>query len=205
MKNIICYGDSNTFGYIPGSGKRYPKDIRWAGVLAGLLGQDYKVIEEGCNNRTGFVKNPDGKLFSGSDYIDECFIRHPEFDIFVLGLGTNDTQKFFDIKPQTIKDGLQNLVERIKQQNESGQILIVSPLVLGTDVLKGGFAFQFDEVSVERTHWIQKVYYDFCVENKIKLFDINKYVTPSPIDGLHFTPDEHKKIAVELSKIIIKM
>ena len=53
MKQIICYGDSNTFGYIPGSGKRYPKDIRWTGVLSNLLGDEYKVIEEGCNNRTG--------------------------------------------------------------------------------------------------------------------------------------------------------
>ena len=75
MKQIICYGDSNTFGYIPGSGKRYSKDIRWTGVLSNLLGDEYKVIEEGCNNRTGFVRNPSGKLFSGSEYINECFIN----------------------------------------------------------------------------------------------------------------------------------
>lgn len=205
MKKIICYGDSNTFGYIPESGKRYSKDIRWTGILADLLGSEYKIIEEGCNNRTGFVKNPAGKLFSGSDYIDECFIRHSEFDIFILGLGTNDTQKFFSITPQIIKNGLESLVKKINQQNEQGQIIIITPLLLGPDVLKGGFSFQFNEESIKRTHWIQKVYYDFCFENNIQLFDINKYVIPSSIDGLHYMPDAHKKIAEELAKLIVSM
>ena len=33
MKTILCYGDSNTFGYIPGTGMRYPKDVRYPGRL----------------------------------------------------------------------------------------------------------------------------------------------------------------------------
>ena len=48
MKTIVCYGDSNTWGYIPGSAEeRYPYDIRWTGVLQRLLGAEYHVIEEG--------------------------------------------------------------------------------------------------------------------------------------------------------------
>ncbi len=203
MKQIICYGDSNTFGYIPGSGKRYSKDIRWTGVLSNLLGDEYKVIEEGCNNRTGFVRNPSGKLFSGSEYINECFIRHPEFDIFILSLGTNDTQKFYTITPQSIKEGLKSLVGKIKNQNEQGKLIIVAPLILNTDVLKGGFSIQFDEESIERTHWIQKVYSDFCRENGIIFFDINSYVEQSAIDGLHYSPEAHRKIADNLKDIIL--
>ena len=205
MKQIICYGDSNTFGYIPGSGKRYPKDIRWTGVLSSLLGDDYKVIEEGCNNRTGFVRNQSGKLFSGSEYINECFIRHPEFDIFILSLGTNDTQKFYNITPQSIKEGLKNLVEKIKNQNEQGTLIIVAPLILNTDVLKGGFSIQFDEKSIERTHWIQNVYSDFCRENDIIFFDINSYVEQSAIDGLHYSPEAHRKIADNLKDVILNL
>ena len=47
-KTILCYGDSNTFGYVPaGGGERYPEDVRWTGVLQEDLGDAYKVIEEG--------------------------------------------------------------------------------------------------------------------------------------------------------------
>ena len=49
MTTILCYGDSNTYGYNPVNGLRYPKDVRWTGVLQKMLGEEYVVIEEGCN------------------------------------------------------------------------------------------------------------------------------------------------------------
>ena len=51
MKRVLCYGDSNTWGYDPGTGKRYAPDVRWTGVLANRLGPDYQVLEEGLNGR----------------------------------------------------------------------------------------------------------------------------------------------------------
>ena len=56
MTTILCYGDSNTYGYNPVNGLRYPKDVRWTGVLQKLLGEQYAVIEEGCNGRTTVLK-----------------------------------------------------------------------------------------------------------------------------------------------------
>jgi len=50
MTTILCYGDSNTYGYNPVNGLRYPKDVRWTGVLQKLLGEQYAVIEEGCKD-----------------------------------------------------------------------------------------------------------------------------------------------------------
>jgi lysophospholipase L1-like esterase len=59
MYNILCYGDSNTFGYIPGSGgQRYGRDIRWTGRLQHLLGERYYVIEEGLGGRTTVWDDP---------------------------------------------------------------------------------------------------------------------------------------------------
>ena len=56
MTTILCYGDSNTYGYNPVNGLRYPKDVRWTGVLQKLLGEQYAVIEEGCNGEQQFLK-----------------------------------------------------------------------------------------------------------------------------------------------------
>lgn len=47
MKSILCFGDFNTYGYIPGTGGRYPSHIRWPRVLAQLLGPEWEVVEEG--------------------------------------------------------------------------------------------------------------------------------------------------------------
>ena len=49
---IICFGDSNTWGYDPRSylGERYPKDVRWTGLLSALPGLE--VVNCGVNGRT---------------------------------------------------------------------------------------------------------------------------------------------------------
>ena len=47
MRQILCYGDSNTYGLVPKEHARYPWDIRWTGRLNEKLGlQQYRVIEE---------------------------------------------------------------------------------------------------------------------------------------------------------------
>ena len=52
MRRILCYGDSNTWGYEPATGNRFPEDVRWPGVLAREVGNDFWVIEEALNGWT---------------------------------------------------------------------------------------------------------------------------------------------------------
>ena len=50
---ILCYGDSNTWGYISDSDhQRHSKTERWTGVLQNMLGDNFEIIEEGLNGRT---------------------------------------------------------------------------------------------------------------------------------------------------------
>lgn len=42
--NILCFGDSNTFGISPVDGKRLAETERWPGMLAKLLGSEHQVI-----------------------------------------------------------------------------------------------------------------------------------------------------------------
>lgn len=44
MKNALCFGDSNTYGYDPagmrdGTAVRYGQDVRWCGVAQRDLGE----------------------------------------------------------------------------------------------------------------------------------------------------------------------
>ena len=53
---ILCYGDSNTYGYDPDPyADRYPENVRWTGILQEQLGENFQIIEEGKNGRaTGY-------------------------------------------------------------------------------------------------------------------------------------------------------
>ena len=51
MKRILCYGDSNTWGFVPGTGTRFSKDERWTGIAQKELGAEYEIIEDGINGR----------------------------------------------------------------------------------------------------------------------------------------------------------
>ena len=44
MKNILFFGDSNTYGYKPDKSGRYDYDVRWTGRIANLLGNEYNII-----------------------------------------------------------------------------------------------------------------------------------------------------------------
>ena len=59
MKQILCFGDSNTYGLIPGTENRYNWEIRWTGRLdAAVRGKGYRVIEEGLCGRTTVFEDP---------------------------------------------------------------------------------------------------------------------------------------------------
>ena len=44
MKKILCYGDSNTFGYNPVDGSRFDDKTRWTALLQENLGSDFEII-----------------------------------------------------------------------------------------------------------------------------------------------------------------
>ncbi|WP_156120562.1 hypothetical protein [Neosynechococcus sphagnicola] len=58
MKTILCYGDSLTWGFEPGTGNRMPFPQRWPGILQQLLGAKGRIIEEALNGRTTNWENP---------------------------------------------------------------------------------------------------------------------------------------------------
>ena len=50
-RRLLCYGDSNTFGYDPRSylGGRYPESVRWTALL---IAKGWNVINKGENGRS---------------------------------------------------------------------------------------------------------------------------------------------------------
>ena len=200
MKKIICYGDSNTFGYNPKDGSRYDENICWCGVLQKNLGCDYNVINEGMCDRTGFVNNPKGFLFSAQKHFPKFIAKSENVDILILWLGTNDFQFQYNLSVGAIEKGLEKLINLA--QAKARHIIIIPPVILNEKILEGNFNFQFDETSIVKSRKIGRIYRQIASANNCLYFDINKITKPSDTDGLHYDEDSHKLIADKLTYFI---
>lgn len=201
MKKILCFGDSNTFGFNPINGLRFSKEIRWTGVLQSLCGSDYEIVEAGCNNRTCFRNNPEGKKYTGGEILPEYL--KSDFDIVILGLGANDLQRQYRTSIEELKYGMENLVSLVQAKSNKIHIIILSPSVIGEKVLSSRiFSFLFDETSIEKSKSVAVIYREIANINNCKFVDLEQLVKPSDIDGLHYDEVGHQRIANELYGII---
>lgn len=203
MKKILCYGDSNTFGFNPENFGRYNKNERWSGILSELL-PDFEIIEEGMNNRLGFFDSPEGLKHSGGKYLSLLMKDYKDIDIFILALGTNDAQFFFNLDENIAKNGLENLVRTIYQINKNTKIILIPPVKIEENIIDGMFQTQFDLESVEKIKRVFPLYQQIAKEYDCLYFDFNQFTTPSETDGLHYTKESHKIIAQNLAKFIEK-
>lgn len=200
MKKVLCFGDSNTYGFIPQSGLRYDKNTRWTGILQSLCGSDFSIIEGGCNNRTAFVDNPAGAEQTGYKILPEYFTKD-YFDIVVLAIGINDLQLFFRPTLEKFEQGIEKLIKITKDLSPKSKIILTCPAKLNLDGINNGiFNYQFDEISVEKSYHLPQIYKKLAEKHACKLVDLNEIAKVSPLDGLHFSAESHKTIAENLYK-----
>lgn len=204
MKKILCYGDSNTYGFIPQTCGRYEKYERWSGILSELL-PEYQIIEEGMNNRVGFFKSQEGFKQSGGEYLSTCLQKHGNIDICILSLGTNDAQFFYNLDKTITQKGLQNLISTLRETNPDISIIIIPPVKIKENIVDGMFSALFDLKSVEKIAEVFPIFEQVAKENHCLYFDFNEYITPSELDGLHYSKESHKIIANHFAKFIQKI
>lgn len=200
MKKILCFGDSNTFGYNPNNGSRYNENSRWTGILKNLCKNNYEIIEAGCNNRTAFSNNPDGIQFTGYMILPEYLKNF--YDIIILAIGINDLQKFYNPTLEEFETGIENIIKKIRENNLNCDIIILSPSYITENILNSNFRFMFNETSIEKSKQITPIYEKIANEYNCKFLDLNKIVIPSEIDGLHYEVEEHKKIAQSIITLL---
>ena len=90
MTAVLCYGDSNTWGYEASTTERLGRWDRWPGVLQRALGDDVDVIEEGQNGRTTVFDVPFEADRNGLTHLPVALQTHHPIDLVVIDLGTND-------------------------------------------------------------------------------------------------------------------
>ena len=207
MKTVLCYGDSNTYGYVPETGMRYPKSVRYPGRLQLLLGDEYAVIEEGCNGRTTIHDDPIDGWKNGLEYLKPCLNSHKPVDMVILMLGSNDLKETFHLTAREIADGAGTLVDVIRSFTAEKQgfvptIILVSPPEIGTGIRRSPFFGAFSENAVAESGKFPECYQRVADRKGCVFFNAAKYVSPSEFDSLHLTPEGHRVLAEELCKVI---
>ena len=203
MKNILCFGDSNTWGYEPLVARRYPADVRWTGVLQNSLGDGFRVIEEGLNGRTN-VTNEEGRpVRSGLDVLPILLESHRPLDLVVIMLGTNDLKHDFNLSAEQIADGARQVCRCVIDceylVDNPPQILLISPtqVELMTEEEQGLFIG-----AIEKSRELAE-HYQVVAENLgIHFLDASKIVVKTDLDGVHWDADQHKAFGEALSGTI---
>jgi lysophospholipase L1-like esterase len=195
---VLCYGDSNTHGADPVTGGRFPRDVRWPGVLAALLDGEARVIEEGLNGRTTMRDDPYSPGRNGLSYLVPCLDTHRPVDVVVVMLGTNDLKVTFGLTASDIAAGVATLVDAALLSacgpgDGPPRVLLVAPPALGaaSDVMElWGFVGAH-----ERNLALPRLYRTAALHAGVAFMDASAIVTADPADGVHLSAESHRTLA----------
>jgi lysophospholipase L1-like esterase len=203
MKTILCYGDSNTYGYVPmGGGKRYPRDITWPAILERLQGGRSRVIDEGLNGRTtGFADSIDPYM-DGSQYVLPCILSHLPLDWIVIMLGTNDCKEKFRLTGEEITSSMERLLravtECLRWEKSEAKLLLIAPVPLKSAAV----GIKNSARSVRESLKLPNLYGQLAEKFGIAFLDASNAVSAIGPDGIHLTPKNHEELAAAVNNVI---
>ncbi len=203
---ILCFGDSNTWGYRPLSGERLRRTERWPGILQQALGTDCHVIEEGLNGRTTAFDEPFREGRNARKTLLAVLESHAPLDLLIVMLGTNDFKHHLNVSAQESARGLSCLLQiAINSGSTFNQnapkILVIAPPKFGN--LSEGMAHHF-EGSLARSAELPMVYEEACAPWGCSFFDSNPVVSVGE-DGIHLNPQGHRALAMALEPIVRRL
>jgi lysophospholipase L1-like esterase len=185
MKNIYFYGDSNTYGFDPITG-RYPKECRWTEQLESL-----------------FRKNDIPLHLTARGYNGECIpvmsyqvdaicrdVKDTNADLFAVMLGSNDLmlnrpEPDAEEIGRKMKDFLTNFNIIMMQ---TMPIILVSPPMMKVSE-QGGFCP--DEVLVKEASKLGEVYRRVGRVFHAGIIDAGQWPMELSFDGVHLSRQDH--------------
>lgn len=211
-KNVLCFGDSLTWGWTPASQpasltKRYPSDVRWPGVLAAQLGSGYRILEEGLSGRTTNADDPLDPRLNGATYLPACLATHLPLDLVILMLGTNDTKTYFHRTPFDIATGMGVLLGEVAQSRGGAgtsypapRALVVAPPPTAENP-DPWFARLFAGAA-EKLRRLPADYRAVADAFGADFFDSGSVIRADGIDGVHLSAAANRSLGESLAPVV---
>lgn len=184
MKRIICFGDSNVYGYDPRSylGDRYPTEVRWTGLLEAA---GWQVINEGFN----------GQEIPTMEWEREHWCHRLRMagapDWVLVMLGGNDLLCHPRFTAEDVAERMRVMLSRLLtvSDREKSCFLLVSPppMVPGTWVTEERLLIQSARLAA--------CYRQVTEELQVGFADAGKWGVDLSFDGVHYLPEGHRAFA----------
>lgn len=206
MKTIVCFGDSNTWGFDAATNARHAHDVRWTGVLAAELGPDVRVIEEGLNGRTTNLDDIIEPDRNGLTYLRPCLMSHAPIDAVTFMLGTNDLKGRFNRSVADIAHAASLVCEtarsmRVGPDGGTPKVLMIAPPAA---VEMGDLAGIFVD-AVERSKEFAREYATWARRLQFDFLDAASVIQCDPLDGIHIDAENHGKLGREVAARLRQM
>ncbi len=212
MKNVLFYGDSNTWGYQGDDPMhRLEADKRYTGVVAAQL-PDIHIIEEGLCGRTICNTDPVDYGRNGMAMLPALLATHDPIDVIVIMLGTNDSKAMYGHSSFTISEGMDRTIKLIQSPLlwsntiQTPKILLVTPPKMGENLAKSVYYGMFDENSAELICALPARFRALAEKYSCAFVDGSAVTAAKCSDQVHLTAEEHavlgKLIADKLKELV---
>ena len=194
-RRIICYGDSNTYGYDPRSllGERYPAQSRWTDQLS-VLRPGRIVVNFGENGRE--IPRHPWEL----QRLEEALCRAAPLDALVVMLGGNDLLQMAlpqaEVASQRMGALLAWLQMRRGQWGERARILLTAP----PPMRRGAWVPR--DILVEESRRLGECYRLLAQERGLPFADAGEWGVELAFDGVHFTQRGHAAFAQGMNRVL---
>ncbi len=197
-KHILCFGDSNTWGYRAEDCTRFSDDVRWPRRLARMLGEEWLLAEAGLNGRTTVFDDPLKEGLSGLAHLLPIMGAHAPLEVMVVMLGTNDCKQRFAATADNIALGLRRLLVKARAAEAwagEPRILVVAPMVIDRSIYQTAAADGMGADAAEKSERLPQLFEAVAKELGCEYLDSNLYVSASPVDWMHLDEKSQQPLA----------
>ena len=188
MKRIICFGDSNTYGYDPVT-MRYCAADRWPDLLAEMQGKE--VVNMGLN----------GRQIPPAWYAEKLAAAVNPGDTLLIMLGSNDLLlegQRAAVAAARMEALLRALPAAFWSLDKAApEIILISP-----PPMQRGFWVTEDSIA-EESYKLAELYEELADKLDIGFADAGKWGVALTYDGVHFTEAGHHAFAKGIAAAII--
>ena len=204
--NILCFGDSNTWGYKPDKTGRFNENIRWTALLQKKLGPEYHIIEEGLCGRTTVFQDDLRENRRGLDMIGVTVEMHNPLDLVIIMLGTNDCKARYGASANVIAKRLDQVIRKARlYASQPFDLLVISPIHLGHGVGEQDFDPEFDQNSEFVSRNLADEYRKVALQNHAAFLNAADFASPSATDREHLNEAGHAALADAVYNKIIAL
>ena len=200
MKKIVCYGDSNTFGYDSVTRGRFSEKERWCGILQENICEYALIIERGLNGRTIAFDDDFIPGRNGMNAVDDEVFAEGNIDLLVIMLGTNDCKSSFSAGPSIICEKMDEMTSKVLSNDSVSEVLLLSPVPMNENCAKGFMGFGADSSEISRQ--LAEGYRKIAEKHSIHFADTTDWGVELTNDGCHYTVAGHKRFAEKITEII---